>query len=291
MRKFIKNIIFFSLIIVAYLGINFLINLYFIETHKDKLSHTTIVMGDSHAQKLFYSKLISKNTRNIAQSAEPYIITYYKLKKILESNTIDTLIIAFCHHNISGFNDIKFIDKTWSFEMMERSYPLTGHLLYSNEYPVDRIGYLGTIIEEMCYYPHNTHGRYIGKYSNWNNEEMKKDAKDATWRHFYYKKKNAGISDLSVGYLKKMVQLTKEHNINLVLMTPPVHKSYFDLIPQNFKDEFNKLKNEFESQEIPVFDDSQYHYPDTLFLNSDHLNKKGSKIYSLRVRKQLQSIQ
>jgi hypothetical protein len=291
MRKFLKNIILFSLLILAYLGINFLINLYFVKTHNDKLSHTTIVLGDSHAQKLFYSKLISKKTRNLAQSAEPYIITYYKLKKLLERNSIDTLIIAFSHHNISGFNDFKFKDKMWSNEMMERSYPLTGHLIYTDEYPIDWIGYIGTIIEEMCYYPRQKHGRYMGKYNNWNTQKMKKDAKDATQRHYHYKGKNAGISELSIGYLKKMIQLSNEKNIILVLMTPPVHKTYFDLIPQNFIEEFNTLKNEFETQGIPVFDDSQHHYPDSLFLNSDHLNKKGSKIYSLRVKKQLQSIQ
>lgn len=291
MLKFFKNIALFSILILSYLLINFAINLYFIHSAKINITHRTIVMGDSHAQKLFYSKLISKSTINIAQSAEPYIITYYKLKKILETNTFDTLVLAFCHHNISGFNNYKFSDKTWANEMMERSYPITWQLIFTNEYPVDRAGYIGTIIEEMCYYPHKTHGRYIGKYSNWNNKEMKKDAKDAISRHYYYNKQNAGISDLSIKYLEKMIALAKAHHIYTVLMTPPVHKSYFDLIPQNFKDKFEELKRKYKKQGIPVFDDSQFYYEDKYFLNSDHLNKKGSKLYSLRVKKELQSLQ
>ena len=291
MRKFFKNIALFSILILSYLLINFAINLYFINSNKIKITNNTIIMGDSHAQKLFYSKLISKSTRNIAQSAEPYVITYYKLKKILETNTFDTLVLAFCHHNISGFNDHKFTDKTWAYEMMERSYPITWQLIFTNEYPVDRSAYIGTIIEEMCYYPHKTHGRYIEKYSNLNNKKMKRDAKDATWRHYYYNKKNAGISTLSINYLKKMITLAKAHNIYTVLMTSPVHKSYFDLIPKNFKDKFEELKTEFQKQGIPVFDDSQFQYKDKYFLNSDHLNKKGSKLYSIRVKKELQSLQ
>ena len=51
------------------------------------------------------------NTINISQGAEPYVLTYWKLKEILMLNKIDTLILGFAPHNISEYNDKKFLNK------------------------------------------------------------------------------------------------------------------------------------------------------------------------------------
>ena len=120
MKKFIKQIILFILIYILILGINFSLNLYFINTIPPMVNANTLIIGDSHPQTAINPKLLN-NAENLSQSAEPYLITYFKLKKLLDTNKINTVILGYSYHNLSAFNDKKFIDSKWSKKMFQRN--------------------------------------------------------------------------------------------------------------------------------------------------------------------------
>ena len=65
-----------------------------------------------------------ENATNVCQSAEPPIVSYWKLKKILQGNTLDQIIFGLAPHNISECNDYRFCETKWSKEIFNRIYPI-----------------------------------------------------------------------------------------------------------------------------------------------------------------------
>ena len=274
----------FSIFPIMYFSINTIINIYIyknINIHLEKKN--ILIIGDSHIEKAldpnkFYS------AHNIAQSAEPYILTYWKLKKILEYYVPDTLLIGFSHHNISKFNDYKFSNKIWSTEMFKRSYIIEDFKSINKKIPIDYYEYYKFLWKKISFYPHDNHIHFLGSYkinnltniNNWNS---------AINRHFYYNNNELNISNISKDYLDSLLIISKKYNILPILIGSPVHENYFNNIPDNLKIEFNALKNSYE--DIIIIDNIQLFYPDSLFLNTDHLNSYGSSLFTEKIISEL----
>ena len=108
MKLFIKNILLFCIIPILYFSLNIIINIYIYSHSYIELKHKNIlIIGDSHTEKSL-NPIFFHSAQNISQTAEPYILTFWKIKKIIKSYKPDTLIIGFSPHNISAFNDQKF---------------------------------------------------------------------------------------------------------------------------------------------------------------------------------------
>ena len=99
-----------------------------------------MIVGDSHAAHALNPDLFI-SALNLSQGAEPYIITYWKLKATLDDVDPDTLIIGFNHYNISGVNDLKFFDDRLSSKMFERSYLIEDFGSIRNLIKIDYLQY------------------------------------------------------------------------------------------------------------------------------------------------------
>ena len=92
-KKFILNLISFIALLFCYFILIFFINL----NAKEEVNlgqYDTLIVGDSGlGASLNPKKLYS--TQNICQNSEPYYITYFKLKFLLEKNVKpDTIILG-----------------------------------------------------------------------------------------------------------------------------------------------------------------------------------------------------
>ena len=113
MKNFIKKLSNFIFFLIVFFLINNLINIIFIKNQKLPLTNTSIlIVGDSHTKKSLNPYYL-KNSSNISQYAEPYVLTLWKLKKIFETYIPDTIVIGFSPHNISQFNDFKSTRSYW----------------------------------------------------------------------------------------------------------------------------------------------------------------------------------
>ena len=141
MKRFIHKTAFFALLPMLFFGANMLIN-YFNYTGQSTPIDIprVLIAGDSHPQKSLNPALFS-DARNISQSAEPYVLTFWKLKNLFKANAPDTLIIGFSPHNISQFNDLKFSERKWSSELFRRSYPIQEFRRISTQIPIDYTTY------------------------------------------------------------------------------------------------------------------------------------------------------
>ena len=265
--------------LVLYFGINVAINYGIYSNQNVDLGQLDVlILGDSHPQKSIQPELFS-NAKNISQQAEPYILSYWKLKKILESHQLDTLILGFAPHNISEFNDLKFSKEKWAPEMFRRSYPIENFEAIENQISVDFKSYYKTLWKQISFYPKKDHQNYIGQYSI-NESSDVSDWQKIINRHFYWDDEQLGVSELSISYLDSIVEISRKNNMTLVLVNTPVHENYANQIPADVQNKFENLKRKYQDQAI-IFDFNKNHnYPNTLFFNSDHLNEKGAKQFT-----------
>ncbi|MCX2745204.1 hypothetical protein OO013_15090 [Mangrovivirga sp. M17] len=290
MNKFIKQVINFLLIIVIYCTFTGGFNYYHAFIKQLKFEQTNILIaGDSHTQKALNPSLF-KSARNVSQPAEPYVITYWKLNRIFKSNIPDTLILAFTHHSISGFNDIKFSTNKWAAkEMFNRSYSIERFAEIQNDVKID--WHLKNIIKlkNILLFPKtNHHSNFIGKgYNNFSKSDIN-DFKTAINRHFYNNDSIYSFSKTSIEYLNKIIHLCNEKNVKIILVSPPVHEKYFNLIPDIYLKKFDSLKTSFKNQQISVFDQSDISLPESMYLNSDHLNSEGAVFFTSKVKDYIQ---
>ena len=236
-----------------------------------------LIAGDSHPQKSLNPKYFN-DAQNISQPAEPYVLTYWKLKNIFSSAAPDSLIIGFAPHNISQFNDLKFSNPIWSNAMFKRSYPIQEFDKISNKISIDYKAFYKTLWKQTAFYPKKNHVNYVGSYSN-NNKSNIRDFRSAIKRHYYYKGKELNVSEFAVNYLDSIVELCNKKKIELIMVSNPVHKQYLKKIPFAIMERYVDLTKKYNVNYI-VFDKTTQNYPDSLYLNSDHLNEKGAEKFA-----------
>lgn len=285
MNAFLKRLLLFTLILIGYLGVNYLINTTIISFQKSDLKITNIIIaGDSHPQKSINPKMFNSAT-SITQTAEPYVSTLWKLKYLLQDIQIDTLILGFSHHNLSAFNDLKFTNKTWSTEMYNRTY-LTENFKLLNSKLYDINEFYKTYFKNMCIYPNTKHFKFIGGYENFNLNKIE-DYNKAIKRHYLINEQPAGISETAIAYLDSIANYCNNNNIALILTSSPVHQEYSKRIPEYIVDRYEKEKERLKKQHIQILDFTNAKYKDEYFLNSDHLNAEGSLKFTTQLIKLL----
>jgi len=281
MKKFIRKTTGFAIVPVLYLVANMLINYFIYSVQSVPIENAQIlIIGDSHPQTSLNPELM-KNAQNICQNAEPYVVTHWKLKKILESNTPETVILGFAPHNISQFNDLKFSNSKWSNEMFRRTYPIQNFSEIDNKIDVDFVSFYKTLFKQTAYYPKKFHGDYIGKYSN-NKTTKTSDWESSIKRHYFSNTIELGVSEIAISYMDSIVALCRRKNIELVFVSQPVHENYLKNIPNPILSKYDFLVNEFRKKHL-VIDKTRSIYADSLFLNSDHLNEYGATKFTNEV--------
>jgi hypothetical protein len=101
MQKFIKQLLVFIFGLFIFFCANISINTYiFSHTNVGLDNKRILILGDSHPEGSLITGLFG-SAQNISQTSEPYVVTYWKLRKILDTYKPDTLIVGFAPHNIS----------------------------------------------------------------------------------------------------------------------------------------------------------------------------------------------
>ena len=282
MRRFIKNILIFLFGLIIYFLIILIINSIIIYIISDNVHKSNIlIVGDSHAAHALNPDLFS-SALNLSQGAEPYIITYWKLKATLDDIDPDTLIIGFNHYNISGVNDLKFCDDRWSSKMFGRSYLIEDLGSIRNLIKIDYLQYYNVIFRNLFLFPHTEHFNYIGRYKESDNGSYISNSKERILRHYYISDSNqADVSTVNVAFLDSIIKICFARDIVPVLVEVPVHMSYYNKIPSEYKSSYDDLFLELKkNNNIMIVRSDSLDYNDERFLDSDHLNKLGSDYFT-----------
>ncbi|MBN1797227.1 MAG: DUF1574 family protein [Spirochaetales bacterium] len=223
------------------------------------------------------------NTINISQAGEPYIITYIKLKKILEKNKPKKIILGFGYHNISAFNDGKLSRADSVNEIFSRIYPLFSleTLNILDAIDINHFYFFRALFFNTMLYPHTDHMRYIGSFSKRNKSKLDKaDVEFAINRHFYNGSIEYGVSAIQINFLEKILMLANKNDIKIFLVNPPLHRLYRENIPKKLKESYIQIKNKYITSGLHVLDYSEYKLDDKYFYDYDHLNSNGAELFT-----------
>ena len=120
MSKFSKTLFLFTIYPIVHFTFITLVNRQLSLPSNLPLSESkTLIIGDSHTQKGLNPKLFD-DAINLSQSAEPMVISYWKLKFVFDAIQPNTVIIGFGRHKISSNQDRVFYDKRTSHEFFRR---------------------------------------------------------------------------------------------------------------------------------------------------------------------------
>lgn len=241
------------------------------------LENTSIlIIGDSHPRRSINPKYFD-NAKNISRDAEPFVITYWKLKKIFKSNVPDTIIIGFAPHNISKSNDLNFSKRIKAERMFKESYPFQQLNDISSVINIDYITFYQTLWKQTGFYPRRNHiilnDDFPWYINNLNNCE------GVAKRHYYHNGAQLGFSQTQVNYLDSIINLTNSNKIKLIIVSSPVHSQYLNKIPFPILEKYDGLIEKYNDSHI-IFDKTRESYPDSLLMDSDHLNQMGAKRFT-----------
>lgn len=278
MKQFICKGNLFLGCILLFFSVNALVN-YFIYTDEnfDLNKANVLIMGDSHIHKSvdpssFFSAV------NVAQPAESYVLTYWKLKKMIVDNGVDSVIVGFSPHNLSAFNDQKFSNTTWSEEMFKRCYTIL-EFKSLDDVKVDWKGFTKVYFKNNCFYPTSDHVFYRGGFEPKEGSHLNK-IQTTINRHYYGNGEPFKASVSCIKQLELIVGLCVSNKTKVILVSPPVHPKYYDKIPLSLKKSYKSVKENLQLKGVLVIDKTAEFYPDSLYYDGDHLNSRGANRFS-----------
>lgn len=287
MRVFlIKVIVFLSFFLMfLYLG-NETINSKIRDNKYYIISDTinTIILGQSQSECSINDTLLH-GTRNFSQSAEPYYYTYFKLKKLCNSNPhIKNVIIEFSNASFANHSeDWIFDDKYMIFKYVSYSHllPLSENINLFIHNPAE---YTMSFIEALKIKSRFKETEKGYDYFGWGGYKYLSESQIALGKndHIISIPKDDKFSILNLNALIKIVEFCDNSNIRIIFLRSPLHPNFYrthEITLLNFKNQF--------FSEIEFWDYADFNITDQEFADYTHLNYKGAKKFSIMINHQM----
>jgi hypothetical protein len=239
----------------------------------------TLILGHSHVALGYNTKYID-NTVNIGEQAEPYVYSYFKLIKIVQNNLkIKRVFVEYTNNQINKKDMDRWL---WEDKYLQHSFKKYGVLLdgdaITSLYKNNTQGFITAFSKSLFdniprLYSPNKNIFLKGQFGGYIPcDEQLKDNQEMRKRTL----KDTKISFENIFYLKKIVEYCHEHEIEIILVRTPMHKTY-DLSYNEIKFEMI-LKTYFKN--IKFIDNKNFEISDNGFQDREHLNSIGARIYS-----------
>lgn len=288
MKQFLLRSFIFLFIPSSYFGVNYMINSNTIDDFIIPNKDENIIIGDSQIDfAIVPSDIIG--TFSMAQPAEPYFHSFWKLKRLSRDNkNIKNVILGMSFHNFSSLDDIRTVNKKWSSRIFKNSYTICN---YSDliDVDIDYNQYVKVLLTQMCLKPRDKHCFYYDDFVE-DYTVLRSNLDVVIKKHFYNRFNEVYvISKTSNRYLDSIVHFCEENRFNLIPVSTPLHSEYYEKIPEVFKSNFILKKKELVRKGVVVNDYSQYPLPDSCFLDYNHINKRGADKFTVLVDSILKS--
>jgi len=290
MKGFLNKVLLFFLILLIAVagtfGITYLLSYRNVSNITLDDNIHTIICGDSHTKTALNDSVIP-NSLNISHSSEHYLYTYNVLKVLLRNNPqVRTVILGFSFHNMSSYYDDNLFEPEKTQYMYPRYISVLDRKAFSTILTSNVRGFVRDIKD--IYQGVNRHigakelsqygfigGFYDSDRANKNDSTLRR----ALMEHYYNPDQSLqGFSTFQLLYLRSISDLCREANVRLILMNCPVSREYRAQIPAKFIANYYGIAEEYENAFMDYHD---YFVPEESYGDGDHLNKSGSKLFSL----------
>ena len=253
-----------------------------------------LLAGDSHISTSLDDRIIPHSV-NMALPAEPYYLTFFKLRAVLQTNPgIRKVILGFSYHNLSAYLDSNLYGKKG--EAITANYFLM--LPHSDQWMLVRnfSGNLGPYFKEVLKSGSKNALKPAGRQSfsgQFDNVFTSSHAVDSSMakrvRYQYYSEGSlAGFSELNMAWLDSIVGLCKTQEVELIFLNTPMHARYRSDIPAPFQKRYHDM---LERYGLPVIDlEADTMEDDRYTPDGDHLSAKGAREISTAFPKTLMRV-
>lgn len=302
MKKFVYKVLllvipFFVYFILAerYLltGTEFAIKKNYIENNKSTVE--VLVLGSSISQDAVNPQYLKNKAANLSNGGQPLTINYYLLEKYIQQMPVlKTVFLEVSPHNF--YSDLP--DDNWNTYIYSRFYNIpykTEHfsfkkytVLFSNFKFFNNIFF--SYWNPFAYqYKVNEYGSIVNDYNdrfeelNYDEEKIKNTFEMNT--SFY----TSNLFQLNENTIKRIIGLCNDHQVRLILFSPPVFSTYRDHIPPSKMEQVNnsldQLTKEFHISYHDYAADKRFVVTD--FKNDNHLNSTGAEKFSKMLNEHL----
>lgn len=252
-------------------------------------SKSTVIIGDSHLE-LALDDSILTNSVNLASRAEVYLFNYIKLRKVLDHNPhLKKVILGYAYHNLKKDIDRIMMTETYLISRLERYgfimnrsdwsrfIRIKPHYIIKGFWRIyKRICLIGIrCLRHVSYRDLDIGGFYAMTTDrlDWAKAQLEKNSNQP---------KDPGIASIQIEYLIKIRDLCQDKGVELVLLNTPIHP----LLEKASKEERRNYQEIYTQyfNDYTLLDYSGYSMADSCFMDLEHLNAKGARLFSRRVK-------
>ncbi|MGN6493304.1 MAG: hypothetical protein ACTHLE_14990 [Agriterribacter sp.] len=270
MKKFIRNVSLFSLLVIVMLVSLSSYRVYKVKNMNWKLPENihVLFMGASHIE-CGINDSIFPNSINLAMGSERYMFTYLKLRELLKYNPqVDRVYLQYAPTDTWKNTDSKYYSNN------EMSYFLPTYLpLFSKEewkvYDTIAKSHITTLLTQKIIKRIPSDLRSLGCF------KAREEAFDSRKDSYKMPEWQESGSQVNLSYLEKIVKLCKDKNIRLYFLYMPMFN------PAKFYDQeaFYKTYRE-KFSDITLLDYSAWKCPDSWRADEHHLNYEGASNFT-----------
>lgn len=266
-----------------------------------------LIMGDSVAKAGLEPKILGENVYNFALGGTSPVENYFYLREYIEKNEKpQTLILGFlpqhfrygeCFWSRSVyFHRINFCD------LLELSFDVDKFNEENNRINKDNFA------EECLSYYLYSFEKYGKAFKTLLNRKYRKRYKYNKAK-YYSLKENFGQcyfgtakecyklngetrlktfvkSDLIEFYLNKLMELCLENDIRLIICSMPINKASYEALNDEYKRNYEKFLQKLSCKNENIVVETKICVFDNIYFGDPtHLNKKGSKLFSEKIKK------
>jgi hypothetical protein len=238
----------------------------------------SIVIGDSHTMWAIDDREIP-GVRNISLNAEGYKYSYLKLRHLLETEKgIEKIYIGFAYHNLAGYYD-DYITGPIFDEYVGRYLSvlsLGDYLELAEARPWGFPELTRRMVKEG--WRAGLRGR-CELYGTFPEEHMTQtfdlaSAKKRIVSQFYAGGKVVGRSDSNYEYLQKLVDLSRQFGLEVIMLSTPLHPEYEKSVPEEYRQAYQDF---IRKNGLSVYRFEDLELGDEDFLpDGDHTNRRGA---------------
>ena len=299
MNRFIRHMAVFLVLASVVFGLTYLLNQSLFKSQPFLLEKDTKILMTGASRAAFaLNPVLIPNSENIGMPELSYVQHYHILKHIVQNNSnVNHLILGFSPTHISGLVDYRFVRKGINTKnLYDIIYPVMG-LKELAPFPVRFKWFLkgflrNRVVPNFVYLknyfssPEKRMVPFIGGYKNICKSVVTDDVvNDRLQRHFNLRGKGVPVSTIDIQYLDSIALFTAQKGIHLTLLNTPLHEKYRNGIPDHLRKAYNERVGQLVKDygHVDNWDFSDWIYPDSYYIDGDHLNAEGASVFSARI--------